>query len=146
MKRLAISLLTLLICCTAFAQVEGTKEELGKLTGNYKLVRGEEAGKPLPEAALKVSKLTITGDKHVVKIGEEVPMVGTHTVNPFEKPNSIDVSDTAGRFASKSIKGIYKLDGDELTVSFSPPGEARPREFNTQNRPGRILHVWKRTL
>jgi uncharacterized protein (TIGR03067 family) len=57
---------------------------------------------------------------------------------------SINASDTTGRFAGKSVKGIYKLDGDELTISFAPPGEPRPTEFETKDKPGRLLHVWKR--
>ena len=145
MKLQPFAIVAILICSGAIAQDDGTKEELAKLEGTYNLVRGEEGGKPMSEQVLKNSKLTITGNKHVVKLGDEVPIVGTHTVNPLEKPKSIDASDTAGRFAGKTSKGIYKLDGDEFTVSFSPPGEARPQEFNTQNRPGRMLHVWKKT-
>ena len=132
------------ICCSANAHGDEPKAELATLEGTYSLVRGEEGGKPLSEQLIKTSKLTITGIRHVVILGEEMPIVGTHTINPFEKPKSIDAKDTAGRYAGKTVKGIYKLDSDEFTVSFAPPGEARPQEFGTQNRPGRTLHVWKK--
>jgi uncharacterized protein (TIGR03067 family) len=128
---------------TAAADDDPAKAELKQLEGIYKMVRGEEGGKPLPDEIVKTAKLTITGDKHVVQLGEET-IRGTHTVNPLEKPKSIDATDSTGRFAGKTVKGIYKLEGDEFTVSFAPPGEDRPLEFKTQNHPGRLLHLWKR--
>ncbi|HEV3138047.1 MAG TPA: TIGR03067 domain-containing protein [Pirellulales bacterium] len=125
------------------AQEDPVKDELKKLEGTYKMVRGEEGGQPLSEEIVKTAKLTITGDKHVVQLGSET-INGTHTVNPLEKPKSIDASDTTGRFAGKTTYGIYKLEGDEFSVSFAPPGEPRPNQFSTQNHFGRLLHLWKR--
>src|SRR5580704_2632475 len=88
------------------AQEDPVKDELKKLEGTYKMVRGEEGGQPLSDEIVKTAKLTITGDKHVVQLGSET-INGTHTVNPLEKPKSIDASDTTGRFAGKTTYGIY---------------------------------------
>lgn len=125
------------------AQEDPVKEDLKRLEGTYKMVRGEEGGQPLADEMVKTAKLTITGNQHVVQLGTET-INGTHTVNPLEKPKSIDASDTTGRFAGKTTKGIYKLEGDEFYVSFAPPDEPRPNQFSTQNHPGRLLHLWKR--
>jgi uncharacterized protein (TIGR03067 family) len=125
------------------AQEDPVKEELKKLEGTYKMVRGEEGGQPLADEIVKTAKLTITGNKHIVQLGKET-INGTHTVNPLEKPKSIDASDTTGRFAGKTTKGIYKLEGDEFFVSFAPADEPRPTEFGTQNHPGQLQHLWKR--
>ncbi|MBI3838701.1 MAG: TIGR03067 domain-containing protein [Planctomycetia bacterium] len=127
----------------AAAQNDPVSEELKKLEGTYKMVRGEEGGKPLEDDIVKTAKLTITGNKHVVQLGQET-INGTHTVNPLEKPESIDASDTTGRFAGMTTKGIYKLEGDEFSVCFSPPDELRPSDFSTRNHPGRLMHVWRR--
>jgi uncharacterized protein (TIGR03067 family) len=107
------------------------------------MVRGEEGGKPLDSAIVRTAKLMLADGRHFVKLGEET-IRGTHTVNPLEKPKSIDASDTTGRFAGKTTKGIYKFEDGEFTVSFAPPNEPRPIDFTTKDHPGRLLHVWKR--
>jgi uncharacterized protein (TIGR03067 family) len=127
----------------AFAADDPVADELEKLQGSYTMVRGEEGGKPLASDVVRRSKLTLTGNKHAVKLGDET-IDGTHSVNPLEKPKSIDATDTTGRFAGKMTKGIYKLAGDEFTVCFSPPDEPRPLDFTTKGHPGRFVHVWKR--
>jgi uncharacterized protein (TIGR03067 family) len=42
----------------------------------------------------------------------------------------------------KILQGIYKMDGDRLTVCLPHLGKARPKEFAA--RPGFDLSVWKR--
>jgi uncharacterized protein (TIGR03067 family) len=118
-------------------------DELKKLEGTYEMVRGEEGGKPLPAELILRCKLTITGNKHVVRLGDET-INGTHKVNRLEKPKSIDAEDSTGRFAGKMTKGIYKLEDDVFTVCFAPPDEPRPTDFTAKDHPGRLMHVWKR--
>jgi uncharacterized protein (TIGR03067 family) len=133
-----------ILIAAAAAQNDTAQEGLKKLEGTYTMVRGEDGGKPLGQEIVRVAKLTITGDRHVVQLGEET-IRGTHTVNPLEIPKSIDATDTTGRFAGKTVKGIYKLEDGEFTVCFAPPNEPRPIDFTTKDKPGRLLHVWKRT-
>ena len=95
------------------AQSPTEQEELKKLSGTYTMVRGEEAGKPIAPRSSSTAKLTLSGNQHVVQLGEET-IRGTHTVNPLEKPCSIDATDTTGRFAGKSTKGIYKFEDETV--------------------------------
>lgn len=141
--RLAMLAAALAASCAVAAQDQTGQEELKKLSGIYTLVRGEEAGKPIPPEIVRTAKLTLDGDRHVVQLGEET-IRGTHTVNPLEKPCSIDATDTTGRFAGKSVKGIYKFEDETFTVAFAPPNEPRPTDFVTKDKPGRLMHVWKR--
>lgn len=120
------------------------QDELQAISGKYRLVRGEEAGQPLDPQTVRTATLALSGDEHVVTLGSDTRR-GRHRVNPFEVPKSIDSTDTAGRYAGKSIKGIYKFEDGQFTVCFAPPGEPRPTDFNTKGKPGRIAHVWKRT-
>lgn len=120
------------------------QDELQTLSGTYRLVRGEEGGQPLDPQVVRTAKLVLTGEEHVVTLGSET-MRGRHRVSPFETPKSIDTTDTMGRFAGKTLKGIYKLEEGQFSVCFAPPGEPRPTDFTTKDKPGRLSHVWKRT-
>jgi uncharacterized protein (TIGR03067 family) len=132
-----------LLIAAAAPKDDDAKKELKKLEGNWVMVSGEEKGKKLPEDAVKNAKLTIKGDKHTVKVGEE-SFVGTHKLDPSAKPKAIDATDTEGTFKGKTTLGIYKLEGDKFTVCFAPPDKDRPKEFSTKSGTGQFIHVWKR--
>lgn len=63
---------------------EAAKKELKKLEGTYVMVSGEEKGEKLPEQAIKNGRMTIAGDKHTVKVGDET-IIGTHKLDPTKK-------------------------------------------------------------
>ena len=54
-------------------------------------------------------------------VGEAV-MKGTHILDPAQDPMTIDSTDTAGPFEDMSLKGIFKLEDDVLTICFGAPG------------------------
>jgi uncharacterized protein (TIGR03067 family) len=116
---------------------------LKKLEGNYVMVSGEMNGENLPEAIVKTATLTIEGNKHTVKMGDDT-IIGTHKLAPTKKPKEIDVTDTEGPFKGKTLLGIYKLQKGVFTVYFSSPDKDRPKEFAKNTNPGEILHVWKK--
>jgi uncharacterized protein (TIGR03067 family) len=121
---------------------DAAKTELKKLEGAWGMVSGEAKGEKLPENTIKSATLTIVGDKHTVKVGEDT-IVGTHKLDPTKKPKAIDAMDTEGPFKGKTIFGIYKLEKNEFTVCFAPPGMERPKVFTTKSGTGELFHVWK---
>ena len=121
---------------------DAAKSELKKLEGTWSMVSGEAKGEKLPENTIKGAKLTIVGDKHTVKIGEDT-IIGTHKLDPTKKPKEIDAMDTEGPFKGKTVFGIYKLEKDEFTVCFASAGKERPKEFTTKSGTGELFHVWK---
>ena len=121
---------------------DAAKMELKKLEGTWGMVSGEAKGEKLPESTIKSAKLTIVGDKHTVKIGEDT-IIGTHKLDPTMKPKAIDAMDTEGPFKGKTTFGIYKVEKGVFTVCFAPPGKERPTEFTTKSGTGELLHVWK---
>lgn len=120
------------------------QEELQKLNGTYRMIKGEEGGQPLDPQIVRTAKLVLNGDEHVVTLGNET-IRGRHKLNPLETPKSIDATDTTGRFAGKTTKGIYKFEDGQFSVCFAPPDEARPTDFTTKDKPGRLSHVWKKS-
>ena len=129
--------LTVGLLFAADAAQEGAKNELKKLEGTWVMVAGEEKGEKVPEKRLKIATMTIVGDKHTVKVGEE-SFVGTHKLDPTKNPKEIDSLNQG-----KAMFGIYKLEKGEFTVCFAPPGKERPKEFTTKSGSGEFLHVWK---
>jgi uncharacterized protein (TIGR03067 family) len=121
---------------------DAAKTELKKLEGTWSMVSGEAKGEKLPESTIKSAKLTIGGDKHTVKVGEDT-IIGTHKLDATTKPKSIDAMDTEGPFKGKTTFGIYKVEKGVFTVCFAPPGKDRPKEFTTKSGTGELLHVWK---
>lgn len=111
-----------------------------KLQGTWKMVSGEKDGKEIPEDVIKSARLVIKGDKHYVKVGEEL-FVGTHKLDATTKPKSIDAMDTEGPGKGKTMLGIYEIKGDEFKVCFGEPDSPRPKKFTSKNG---FIHVWKR--
>jgi uncharacterized protein (TIGR03067 family) len=114
-----------------------------KLDGTWKLVRGQQNGKPIAAETVTSATLTIEGNKHTVKIGSDV-MIGTHKVNMSANPMTIDVEDTEGPYKGKTLHGIFRLQGDQFIVCFSAPGKDRPKTFIAGAGNGNMLHVWRR--
>jgi uncharacterized protein (TIGR03067 family) len=107
-----------------------TKKELKKFDGKWVAVAREMNGKKGSGDALKGFTFTVSGDQAVVIDGPRT-CKATITVNPDKKPKQIDVS---GKYGEKEIKtiGIYKFDGDKLTICYTMAENDRPKEFSTK--------------
>ncbi len=100
-----------------------TKEDQEKIQGTWKVESGEFAGAKNPEQLLKI-QLVFSGDKIVNKVGDAEKKKGTFQLDATPKIKTIDV-----RTDDQLVHGIYKLDGDALTICVDESGEARPAEF-----------------
>jgi len=67
-----------------------------------------------------------------------------YKIDPSAKPKVIEVTLTVGEYAGKTAKGIYKFDGDELTICYGLPGKPVPTEFATAKGDNQIMFVLKR--
>ena len=113
------------------------------IEGIWALTSGEQDGQDITEGDLNKSKLEIVGDQHTVTLGDVI-LKGTHKLDSSQSPMTIDVSDTDGPFAGKSMKGIFKLEDDVFTICIAASGEERPMQFSTKDGKATLLHVWKR--
>jgi uncharacterized protein (TIGR03067 family) len=121
---------------------DAAKTDLKRLEGDWVMVSGEQEGEKLPEQMIKESRVTMKGNTHTVKLGDET-IKGTHKLDPTKKPKTIDVRHE-GASNDQPLLGIYELKGDEFKVCFAAPGKERPTEFTSKSGTGQFLHIWKR--
>jgi uncharacterized protein (TIGR03067 family) len=118
---------------------DDVKKELEKLQGTWTMTKIERAGEDLTdqfgggEAEIKDKELTAPNIAAGLKL------------DPSQSPKAIDLSYTKGPAAGHTVKGIYKLEDDTLTLcrALTQDGE-RPTEFTAGSGSGRMLFVFKR--
>lgn len=131
-----------LLGCSALA--DDAKDDLKALEGSWDLIYFERNGK---EVKLQNDTKAInTGNKFVIKRGDQVIAAGTMKLDPSKKPKASETSYTEGPDKGKMFKGIYQIEGD--TVKFcraGSPDDDRPTEFKTKPDSGQFVAIYKRT-
>jgi uncharacterized protein (TIGR03067 family) len=126
------------------AMAGDAKEDLKAFQGTWDLIYFERDGK---EVKLQNDTKAInTGDKFVVKHGDQVIAAGTMKLDPSKKPKASETTYTEGPDKGKTFKGIYQFEGD--TVKFcraGSPNDERPTEFTTKSASGQFVAVYKRS-
>ncbi len=109
--------------------------EKAKLAGEWRVVSAKEWGKEVEGPAkddLFARRMTFTADKATFN------EPGTYAVAPGESPKRLDVTVTKGGEAGVTYLGIYKLEGDKLTLHLPvrPAFADRRRPVGFDPRPG----------
>jgi uncharacterized protein (TIGR03067 family) len=134
---------TLMVCFTI--RGEGVSNDLEKLAGVWNCISATNDGKPVAEETVKKLHLTVTKEgRYKTELGTQVLFDSNCKVDPAKYPRNIDVIGTEGANKGKAAQGIYKLDGDTLTICYTMPGKERPKAFESQTGSGATLVVWKR--
>jgi uncharacterized protein (TIGR03067 family) len=141
MRRVLLLLVGVLLGGFAVA-AEGDKD-LDKLQGTWVRVSVERNGKMVPAEELKNSKLTLKGDKYTLEEGKETRS-GTFKLDSGKTPKTLDIISDAGPNKGKTLKGIYKIEGDTFTYCVAGPDKDRPTEFSAKEGSGHTLLVNKR--
>jgi uncharacterized protein (TIGR03067 family) len=101
---------------------------------------GQAAGEEITRSILRV----VEGD-HVVWKRDGKNFAGTKVVlNARVQPHAIDVLPDGGPSFGKRVLGIYKLDGDELTICMADPDQPRPQAFQADQGSGQTLMTFRR--
>jgi uncharacterized protein (TIGR03067 family) len=116
------------------------KKELARLQGEWAMVARETNGKQEPDEQVKKERwrLTIKGDQCVFTLregkGRNERAEFTIAIDPFKHPKALDWG---------ASPGIYRLQGDTLTICRTVGNRPRPKEFKTFTVSD-SLSVWKR--
>jgi RNA polymerase sigma factor (sigma-70 family) len=116
------------------------------LDGTWKATSFEQDGRALPEEKVKEIEATFGGDGYRFTSGLRVAgaLTGKFTSDPESKPKSFNLFPKEGVFKAETFKGIYKVEGDTLTVCFVWPTKERPKEFVSPPNSSAVLAVFKR--
>ena len=120
---------------------DASKAAAKKFEGTWQLVSAVTDGKPTPADVVNKIRVVIKDGKHSVffkdqAVVKQIPFVVDTTRTPNEATDTLP--------DGKTIKGIYKIDGDTMASCVAPPGKDRPTEFASKPGTGHTLRVFKR--
>ena len=118
---------------------EANKKALAALKGTWKVESAVREGEARPAADLEKVKLKVDGESFTInEDGRDMP--AKIKVDSTKKPAEIDLTPDK----QETAKGIYKLEGDKLTICLSKPGTDRPKDFKSEAGSGTFLVVFKK--
>ncbi len=114
------------------------KDDAAKLQGTWRVQTLTESGKAAPAEIAKKFKLVIDGER-ITLHGDSSPKDGTFKLDATKSPKHIDIT-----IKDKQGLGIYKLQGDSLTLALGETLRGRPTAFASEEGSRIALVVLKR--
>ena len=136
-KRIAC-LLVVSLLIAADKPTDAAKKDLDRFQGEWKVEKAQRGGEAAPPEKMRV---TVSGDSLSIDAGGARDEKATITLDPAKTPATIDMKLLRGN--KDVVPGIYKLDGDTLTVCWAKEG-GRPAEFASKEGTEQVLLVLKR--
>jgi RNA polymerase sigma factor (sigma-70 family) len=131
-----------------FAAVPVPETDLDRLQGVWKLVYVEVNGTPQKLEHFEKIRMVIKEDKLTLGRNEGHDETGSVRVDWTSKPKELDMITTHPAGHLLTNPGIYKLEGDKLTICYAPhldAGQLRPTEFETAKEGGRLWVLLRST-
>jgi uncharacterized protein (TIGR03067 family) len=122
------------------AAAELVGEPAPELAGEWRMVSALMSGKPLNPAYVKIGRRLATPGAMEVKVGPQSIMKASYAVDRSAAPMQMNYLLSTGRAQA----GIWKLEGNQLTTCFAPPGQPRPTAFSSTPADAHTLTVWTR--
>jgi len=130
---LAIGVTTLTLGCGQSSKSGAAGGGTDSLDGTYTIVATETNGQQFPAGKGETEEdrtVRIEGNKLIArKEGKDDPV--NFKTDASKDPKEIDIIAAGGGGKGDTVYGIYKLEGDILTICMSDKAETRPKEFKT---------------
>jgi uncharacterized protein (TIGR03067 family) len=137
-------LLGLALTLAAPAPKDTAKKDVPHV-GSWTLESLTFAGQPVPLPDSEKKTITFTTDGKIVRDqAGKTEDGGTFTVDLKKFPCEIDVVEGAGPQKGQTAKGIFKVEGDTLTICMALGDESRPSVFDSPAGSRYILLTAKR--
>jgi uncharacterized protein (TIGR03067 family) len=121
------------------------KKDEDALQGNWKVTSVENNGKKAEAKVIANMRLVVAGDKMTALDGKDVMDEYTFRLDPTTRPRAIDLKVQTGDEKGKTVRGIYRVEGDALTVCVAEPDKKdRPKEFLAPEGSSFMLLVFQR--
>jgi uncharacterized protein (TIGR03067 family) len=120
-------------------------QALAAQQGTWFAVSFRRDGQETPAAIVRTIQRTVEKD-HVTWKRDGKSFAGTTIVlDPKQAPAAIDVLPDGGPSRGKRVLGIYRLEGNRLTICMADPDRPRPREFAAEKGSKQTLMVFTRS-
>jgi uncharacterized protein (TIGR03067 family) len=139
-----LALLAALLVPADDPEAEALRREVARHQGAWAVTSFVREGKASPKELVASIVRVVEGD-HVVWKRDGKSFAGTAVaLDPSKDPATIDVIPDGGPSRGERVLGIYKLDGDTLTICMADPGRDRPRAFEAPEGSKQTLMTFRR--
>ena len=143
MVRLLFAALSVFVLLAPEALADAKADEFQALKSEWTVAKATLGGNNIFES-LKVLQFTIHDDgKYTAKLGE-MKDEGAFTLDVSATPKSMIIKPTGGPSKDKTLKGIYQLDGNMLTICYDMEGKVTPMKFESTAENKFLLVEYKR--
>ncbi|QJW96153.1 TIGR03067 domain-containing protein [Frigoriglobus tundricola] len=127
------------------ADEKKNETDLKAMVGKWTVEKAELGGKDLT-GQFKTLKFEIRdGGKYTTEIGD-IKDEGAFTIDAAKTPKEVDIKPVSGPSKGKTLKAIYKIDGDSFVVcyEFNTESGTRPETFESKANSTALLVTYKR--